>query len=366
MAGRVTIQDIADALGLSRNTVSKAINNTGILAEATREKILQKAMEMGYKTFSYANSQIDFKFPSQLTAEDPLFAQLDLRDPRKEIALFTGLFLDNGHFASTMLDKFQYELTLLGYSLTIHRVLEDNKEKLTLPLSFRPDSTAAIICVEIFHYDYCRMLCDLNLPLLFVDAPVKTYISPLPADLLLMENTSAIHQIIYSASRNGISKIGFVGHSTHCRSFYERFMAFREAMYLYSVPINEAYCLTDCRGTGQEYRDALKEAVSRMKDLPELFVCANDFVAIDLLTVLRGMGVSCPDDILLSGFDDSPESKVITPPLTTCHIHSQIMGASAAHLIISRIRQPHLNYRTLHTETDLIYRASTREEFKHA
>ena len=56
MAGRVTIQDIADALGLSRNTVSKAINNTGILAEATKEKILKKAIEMGYKQFSYATS----------------------------------------------------------------------------------------------------------------------------------------------------------------------------------------------------------------------------------------------------------------------------------------------------------------------
>ena len=52
MAERITIQDIADALGLSRNTVSKAINNTGLLAESTREKVLQKAMDMGYKQFS--------------------------------------------------------------------------------------------------------------------------------------------------------------------------------------------------------------------------------------------------------------------------------------------------------------------------
>ena len=53
MATKVTIQDIADELQLSRNTVSKAINNTGVLADATREKILRKAAEMGYKQFAY-------------------------------------------------------------------------------------------------------------------------------------------------------------------------------------------------------------------------------------------------------------------------------------------------------------------------
>ena len=49
MKKKVTIQDIADALGISRNTVSKAINNSEGLAEATKEKILQKAVEMGYR-----------------------------------------------------------------------------------------------------------------------------------------------------------------------------------------------------------------------------------------------------------------------------------------------------------------------------
>ena len=53
---KTTIQDIADALGISRNTVSKAINNSDGLADATREKILQKAVEMAYKQFSYVAS----------------------------------------------------------------------------------------------------------------------------------------------------------------------------------------------------------------------------------------------------------------------------------------------------------------------
>ena len=44
---KVTLQDIADELGISRNTVSKAINNSEGIAPSTRDKILQKAVEMG-------------------------------------------------------------------------------------------------------------------------------------------------------------------------------------------------------------------------------------------------------------------------------------------------------------------------------
>ena len=88
MAGRVTIQDIADALGLSRNTVSKAINNTGILAEATKEKILKKAIEMGYKQFSYATSLED------IGRQSSSFAEVS---QNREIALFTTKFLADFH-----------------------------------------------------------------------------------------------------------------------------------------------------------------------------------------------------------------------------------------------------------------------------
>ena len=113
MAAKVTIQDIADALGLSRNTVSKAINNTGILADATRDRVLKKAAEMGYKQFSYVSDLVK--------NEEDLLAQVP-SEPR-EIALLTTKFLGDSHFSSTMLDKFQREISQLGYSLSMHRVL---------------------------------------------------------------------------------------------------------------------------------------------------------------------------------------------------------------------------------------------------
>jgi len=362
MAQRVTIQDIADALGLSRNTVSKAINNSGTLADSTKEKILLKAMEMGYKTFSYASTLEGLKasFP------DSALPAAAADNARKNIALFMGIPLDTSHFASTMLDKFQYELSLLRYSVTMHRIMPDDFEQHRLPLSFHPEDTAAIICVEVFDYGYCQMLCSLGLPVLLIDAPVSTYASPLPADVLLMENASGIFRIVKTAKQKGITKIGFVGEPLHCRSFFERFMAFREAMYLYSIPVNETHCLTEIHPHGTDYRDYLRMHVKKMDELPELFICVNDFVAIDLLIIFRELNISCPDDVLLCGFDDSPESKIITPPLTTCHIHSQIIGLSAAKMLINRILQPDLNYRIVHAETDLLFRESTRGEFDHA
>ncbi|MBQ8490383.1 MAG: LacI family DNA-binding transcriptional regulator [Pseudobutyrivibrio sp.] len=351
MANKVTIQDIADALGVSRNTVSKAINNTGILADSTREKVLAKAVEMGYKQFSYANSVSDILGSN--SASKPVVSG--------EIALFTGNFLGNSHFASTMLDKFQNEITHLGYSMTMHRVTPDNIENGTFPASFDKSRTHGIICVEMFNQGYCELLCDLGIPVLFADAPVGSYTKQLPADILLMDNSTGIFTLISEMAKRGVKKIGFVGQPDHCRSFFERYMAFRNAMFLNNLHIIEKFCLTNVHPHGGEYISYLSDAIEALDEMPELFICANDFIALDFITCLRKFRVNCPDDVMLCGFDDSAESKVMTPSLTTCHIHSQIMGGTAANLLISRIEQPDLNYRTVYTETNLILRESTRD-----
>ncbi len=353
MADRVTIQDIADELGVSRNTVSKAINNTGILADATREKVLKKAIEMGYKQFSYVNIS-DFEL-----ADSPLTAT-----GKREIALFTSNFIGSSHFASTMLDKFQRELSVLGYSFTMHRLQENEIEQLSLPASYAEERTAGIICIEMFDRNYCAMLCSLDTPVLFVDSPAYCSEEPLKADHLYMDNQSNIHLFVREMVRRGKKKIGFIGDPLHCQSFFERYMGYRNAMYLSGLGCPEDCCITDHKidlksSEYAEYRAYLLDKIKKIKKLPDVFICANDFVAMDTLMAFKKLGISVPDDVYLCGFDDSPESRVISPSLTTVHIHSQIMGFSAVHLLLSRIKEPSLNFRTIHTETDLIFREST-------
>lgn len=354
MARRVTIQDIADELGISRNTVSKAINNTGILADTTRERVLKKAIEMGYKQFSYVN------IPG-LGRPDAVLAPTVSKG---EISLFTSRFIGDSHFASMMLDNFQREVSSLGYSFTMHRVQKDEIKNLVMPASYDKSKSVGIICVEMFDKKYCSMLCELDTPVLFVDSPAYGIDEPLKADILLMDNRSGIYKFVNEMVRRGKKRIGFIGECFHCQSFFERFMGYRNAMYLLGLPCSEEFCIIGNTKHPQnmgceEYRIYLKRQFKKLSTLPDVFICANDFVAIDVLRVFKELGILVPQDVYLCGFDNSPESRLVTPSLTTIHIHSQIMGFSAANLLLSRIKEPSLNFRVIYTETSLIYREST-------
>ena len=349
MTTKVTIQDIANELQLSRNTVSKAINNTGVLADATREKILRKAAEMGYKQFAYLPL---FQEGAAKTAGLSI-----LPSDKREIAMLTTQFLSSSHFSSMMLDRFQSEIDHLHSGMTIHRISPIELKEKKLPSSLDIQRTAGIICFEVFDYDYAQMLCDLDVPLLFVDTPVMDMRPPLKADRLYMENRIEIQNAVAHMVQRGKKRISFAGDKNHCQSFFERYMAYKDAMEYFGLTEGLSTCAMP---SGQQnYPVSLYETIRRFKTMPDAFVCANDFVAMDLVKALNELGYSVPDDIWVCGFDDSQEASYFAPRLTSIHIHGQIMGYTAANLLMTRIEEPSLNYRTVYTETNLILREST-------
>ena len=346
MVKRVTIQDIADELGLSRNTVSKALNGAEGLADATREKIIEKAMDMGYKQFAYAQVVLQHQGDS---------SSIHLVEGDKhEVALLTTSFLSATHFSSLMLDAFQNELTHLGLTLNSHRVSPDNLAKHSLPITLDLGKVVAIVCVEMFDRAYDEYICSLGVPVLFVDGPASLHGETLPCDQLYMENSTQIMQLVNSTLEQGMRRVGFVGDWEHCQSFFERYSAYRLAMMMAEAPVEEKFLIK------QNHFEDILAAINELDDLPDLFVCSNDFVALDLIHALTVKGYEVPRDVLVSGFDDSAESRRSVPALTTVHIHTQVMAFSAIQLLRTRIKEPSLDYRQLYTETELIVRASTQ------
>lgn len=346
MKQKITIQDIADALGVSRNTVSKAINNADGLAEATRERVLQKAAEMGYKQFSYVQA-----LRRGIGSPDAAPQQgVEVR----EVALLTSMYVTGSHFASTMLDRLQRELQQLGYRINTYQVRREDLAARTLPFSFDPEQVSAVVCVEMFDWDYDMMLCELGLPILFIDGPVRKGGRSLPADQLYMDSASEIRRLVGGMLEKGVRRIGFVGDFEHCESFYERYLAVCCSLLMAGVPVEERFIIPELSSAG------ILRRLQELEDLPELFVCANDFVAYDTLQALQALGKSVPEDVMLAGFDDAPESRIPVPQFTTVHIHTQVIAYSAAQLLISRIASPSLDFRKVFTESELICRESTK------
>lgn len=283
---------------------------------------------------------------------------------RKTIALFTTSFIGGSHYGVRMMDEMQKKLTAKGYYLVIHYVSEENLRRKTFPLSFYKEKTDAIVCFEILDIGYYQMICETGLPMVSIDAPADITSISLKADRIFMDNRSSIRMLIGDMVEKGKKKIGFVGGPFYSMSFFERYMAYRETLAFLEVPFDKKYSILGYRELSihldhELYKEYIEEKLNEMDELPDMFICADDNIAIDVLQIAREKGLAVPKNILLSGFGDTFESRIVTPSLTSVHIHSEIIGASAVYLLMTRIENPSLEYRTIYTETSLVSREST-------
>ena len=339
MEKKITIQDIADALGLSRNTVSKALNNTGVLAADTRQKILEKAAEMGYRRVIYIS--------------EPSPAE---KGEVKELALITQNMPYGSHFGTYALNTFQERMSKNNYRLSMFPVRDTEIASLNLPMGFNKEKTAGIICLELFDPEYIEMLNTLDIPLLFLDTAADIDMTQINADFLLMENHMSMFNLTDTLIQNGYRRFAFAGNPEHCRSFSERYQGF-----IHALSANQLEpCSTQFTGRSV-FSDSqtLEETVNRTLQLPEVIVCANDATAVSLIRALKKCGINVPGDILITGFDNSTESRIVEPRLTTVDIPSSKMGYIAADMLLSRINEPDMPYRITHVRTTLKFRAST-------
>ena len=340
---KIRLQDIADKLNISRNTVSKALNNTGVISEETKNKVLQTAIEMGYKQFSYIQANSSSKEYLK----------------NKEIALFTSNMPTGSHFGSNCLSGFEKKISTYGIKLSIYLIRDSDLQNLTLPNSFNPDLVDGILCIEMLDKDYSNLICSLNLPTLFVDcSPIKDNTN-LAADIILMENFSSVYNLTKYLLNNNITNIGFIGDNTHCQSFYERWQGYTTALLDHGIPFILDNSILENDKSPYGNSSWLIEKLKKLPSFPQAFVCANDFIAITLINALRELNYSIPKDIIVCGFDDCMESKIIDPKLTTVSIASSEMGESAAKILLNRIKNVDSSFSITHVKTSIIYRDST-------
>ncbi len=337
---RITMQDIADACGLSRNTVSKVFNGRGSVPQATRTLVLQKAKELGYGS------------PLEETSQAPQAVG--------NIALLSRYLPSQLYFGTLFLSSFTDQISRAGYTLKIYEISPEELKQRQLPPHFMPEQIAGIVGIELFDQGYVDMLSRLGIPLVLTDNPPDAITSLMNTDCVTMENIAAVIAVVNRLAAAGAGWIGFVGDYNHCSSFRERWYGYRQALELNGLPFDERCCI--CEPDSPSYSDSvwLLSRVDRMPSLPDAFVCANDYLAIPLMLALKKRGVVIPRDLMIAGFDGMPQSAYTDPPLTTVNIHGAEIGRLAAELLLNRIRIPSFEYSWTRVKSTPIWRESTR------
>lgn len=339
---KVTMQDIADACGFSRNTVSKVFNGRGSVPPATREVIIRAAANLGYG------------LPARETLRD---ASLSSRT----IALFTGNMPADLHFGTYLITAFTDQLSRSGYSLKIFEVSPEELQACRLPVQFDVEMATGIIVLELFSRDYLEMLCRLGLPTIMIDGPMDANSDVMTCDFIAMENVASVTALVRKLLATGAQRLGFVGDRYHCESFFERWLGFTTGLERCGRSVQEEFCILAPDGSPYDQADWLLSRLDAMPSVPDAFVCANDYLAIHLMSALRKKGLRIPEDVQVTGFDGTMQSALMDPPLTTVSIPTADIGRMASDFLLLRVRHPEIPFHWSHIKTEPVWRGSTKK-----
>ncbi|MDG0793174.1 LacI family DNA-binding transcriptional regulator [Cohnella ginsengisoli] len=347
MSKKVTMQQIADHVGVSKFAVSKALaGKSGVSAE-TREKIISSATQLGYfagKRIKSSASRASAD-PAGRTQRETIIVLIPNVREQNRHSFYWGRIIDG---ITTGLEQHRLGMMIVTEHIT------DNFIKL-----INPDGVLGIVCVGHISNQLLLEIRNLSIPFVMVD-----HEDPLiPSDALFMNNYECMRRVTNYLLGNGHRKLQFVGNTRYSRSFFDRWLGYRSLLEEQEVPFEQEPGLISLEGENRsEHTEALTEIVSEMKAreaLPTAFVCANDSLALCVVTALMKHGIRVPEDVSVTGFDNIDDAALSTPTLSTVNVNKEALGQRAVETLLWRINHPDSPKERILLSGDFVFRQST-------
>lgn len=337
---KVSLQTIADRLGISKYAVSLALNNKPGVSDALRSQVLLTAQELGYTK------------PGRFTPS-----------AKKNLLVLIPEYIRNDtFFFSDIYWAIESEIQQEGHTAILTCVSRPMEEALVLPDIFSQTEVSGFVAVGVFSLPYIRRLCAAGIPFVSVDQ----YYHSVNIDSINTANEEGAYQTVQYLIDCGHREIGFIGETTKTSSYFARYCGFCKAMSDHGLPIRKEHCMLS--GSSLEslfsVRSELEQRLDQMPSFPTAWFCANDGSAVTLIHILQARGIRVPEDISVAGFDDQKISEIVVPALTTYHVHRMEMGRTAVKELLERMENPARPPRKLSLLGELIVRDSVgrREE----
>ncbi len=322
-AARVTIRSLAEEIGLSKYAVSRALAGKSGVSEETRNRICSLAESLGYSK----------PMPSSRT---------------REIAVaFFDLDRVNGETHMQIQSGVQKEAECLGVGVRMRWTHEID----TLTALAR--NCDGMLLIGHFEPAMIEAIAKLNVP--FVQ---HGWADPLQQiDTVLGTDREAGDAVAHYLLGLGHRHIAYVCDLPFYRGRRERFHGARDAI---DAVENARFDLIEF-DPADGFETALQHAVAA-GSLPTAFFCANDGLALTVVSVLLARGYRIPEDCAVVGFGDFIAARQISPALTTVRVNGEAMGAAALQLLLERMatpRRPQQPARSVRVVLDIVERRSS-------
>lgn len=314
-----TIDDVATLAGVGRTTVSRVLNNGPNVRPEVRDRVQLAVSKLGYKVNVQARNLAG--------------------GTSRQIALVHASDLDtepNSYYHSGLELGALRGCAELGYQLVTHtvnqndpsalqRIVELIDQKRCDGMILTPPFSDNVSLVKQIMEKGCPVTCVSGGP------PVQQLTSTVGIDDVLAGDEIARYLIGLGHSRFGFIK-GLSGHV----SAEGRFDGFEGALKAAGIDIATAVVE---RGNFT-FRSGIEcaQRILDRSDPPTALVCANDDMAAGALLTIHKLGLRIPGEISITGFDDTPVSEIVWPPLTTVHQPIKAIGQSAVELLVAAIR----------------------------
>lgn len=332
MKNNVTMKDIAERIGVSSVTVSKALNDKEGVSDELKERIKVLAAEMGYRFNAAARSM-----------KEGLSFNIGVIIPERFAGKDQSFYLHFYQIISRVLEK-------QGYYGILHILKEADEEALKLPRIYSEQKVDGFIILGQIRKGYIQTLENIEVPTVFMDF----YDEHSSIDSVITDNFYGAYDITNYLFKNGHKKIAYVGNIYSTSSIQDRFLGYYKSLLEHGVKLNEDYIIND-RDEKGTYID-----IEIPEDYPTAFVCNCDQVAHNLIGKLKELGYQVPDDFSVVGFDNDIYATITEPGLTTVEVDVKEMAQTAVKFIHEKIKDNRKQFGRVQVKGKIVYRHSVK------
>lgn len=331
MKKRVTIKDVAQIAGVSRQTVSRAINNQGEISPVTKERVMQAIAEIGYQPNRLAQGMVTqrTKTVALLVSDiaNPFFPEVARGVQDTARAQGYNVFLCNADGSS-----------------------DEELETMQLLASQRVDGIITfgtnIKRQSLLHF------ADHYHPIVVINREV---IHP-HINLLMVDNVMGAQLATSHFANRGHTQIGMLTSNKVNLSQTRRVQGFQNELTEWNL--NNEMIVQDEPTIKGGYA-AMAVLLERWRGITAVFIY-NDLMAIGALQACRSLGKKVPQDIDIIGFDDIHLASVVTPTLSSIRVDKYAIGQMAMNRIFEMLAQPEKTFEQMQLMPELVLRESTK------